>query len=308
MPGVKIVIPAYKKTFSEYEKLSLVQCCKILGKYLFSLVCPDNLDVSNYVQVFEEYNVKYDVNRFSDKYSGTFEEYNELLLSKSFYERFIDNEFILIYQLDAFVFRDELEYWCEQAFDYMGAPWFEGYNFSDANSRLLDIAGNGGFSLRKIPGFLRLLNNRKFAEYKPEQHHEDHFYSTFGPKIDAGFRIAPPEVAMYFSFECLPDKLFRMTGEKLPFGCHAWGKYDPDFWQQYITRDSRNFSLEFSLMKSELESAKNIIAAAQSQLDSTLSQLDSAKSAIHKLQAQLKKVEAERAAGPQIIERLNTKI
>jgi hypothetical protein len=35
-------------------------------------------------------------------------------LSASFYERFLDTKYILIYQLDAFVFKDELQEWCDK--------------------------------------------------------------------------------------------------------------------------------------------------------------------------------------------------
>ena len=44
------------------------------------------------------------------------------------YERYAAYEFMFTYELDAFVFKDELEKWCEQGWDYIGAPWFDGYN------------------------------------------------------------------------------------------------------------------------------------------------------------------------------------
>jgi hypothetical protein len=268
MPNVKIIIPAYKNVISEYEKLSLIQCCKIFGKYSLSVVCPGNLDISNYMLVFEEFNVKYDINIFEDKYFVDIETYNKLLLSKSFYERFFDIEFILIYQLDSFVFRDELEYWCEQAFDYIGAPWFSGYNMSNDTSVLLNVAGNGGFSLRKIESFIRLLKNVNSSKYMGDNIYEDFFYAHFGPVIDPNFKVAPPHVAMHFSFECQPNKLFQMIGNKLPFGCHAWAKYDPDFWQQFITLHDRNFSIEYSLIKDEIIFAKNMVSKLDYELKS----------------------------------------
>jgi hypothetical protein len=53
------------------------------------------------------------------------------MLSIDFYKRFRDYKFILIYQLDAYVFRDELEYWCEQDYDFIGAPLIENGKGSD---------------------------------------------------------------------------------------------------------------------------------------------------------------------------------
>jgi hypothetical protein len=62
---------------------------------------------------------------------------------------------MLIYHLDAYVFRDELEYWCKKDYDYIGAPWI-----SLDNSKTMPVfneplaVGNGGFSLRNITKIL----------------------------------------------------------------------------------------------------------------------------------------------------------
>jgi len=44
------------------------------------------------------------------------------MMSPAFYDAFKAFDYILIYQLDAFVFRDELEYFCSLGYDYIGAP------------------------------------------------------------------------------------------------------------------------------------------------------------------------------------------
>ncbi len=43
------------------------------------------------------------------------------MMDNTFYKQFLNYEYILIYQLDAFVFKDELNY-CSQGIDYVGAP------------------------------------------------------------------------------------------------------------------------------------------------------------------------------------------
>jgi len=180
-------------------------------------------------------------------------------LNGAFYERFVHYEYILIYQLDAYVFRDELEYWCNRGYDYLGAPWFDGFNLADNDSKLLDIAGNGGLSLRKISSFVKVLSARGdskkiIEEYIKSRQNEDLFFSQLAPKIDPSFKIAPPKLAMHFSFECLPKKLYQMIGGKLPFGCHAWERYDFDFWKLFIDADS--IKCELDLSKKYLESTK----------------------------------------------------
>jgi hypothetical protein len=82
------------------------------------LVQPEGLE--------NDYHKKYSnisVESFPKRYFENIEGYNELLLSASFYERFLDTKYILIYQLDAFFFKDELQEWCDRGYDYIGAPW-----------------------------------------------------------------------------------------------------------------------------------------------------------------------------------------
>lgn len=83
------------------------------------------------------------------------------MLSVNFYRSFKEYEFMLIYQLDSYVFRDELLDWCEKDYDYIGAPV---HNFIlDNFSQRIDIATlNGGFSLRKINSALRVLSSFRF--------------------------------------------------------------------------------------------------------------------------------------------------
>ena len=41
--------------------------------------------------------------------------------------------------------------------------------------------------------------------------------------------------AVKFAFELYPSTLFEFNNENLPFGCHAWDKYEYNtFWQKYI--------------------------------------------------------------------------
>jgi hypothetical protein len=37
-----------------------------------------------------------------------------------------------------------------------------------------------------------------------------------------------------FSFERSPDYLYKQNNNELPFGCHAWWKYDLSFWKPFI--------------------------------------------------------------------------
>lgn len=93
---------------------------------------------------------------FPARYFGSAAAHARLLLSPELYDRFSDYEYVLTYHLDALVLSDRVLDWCDLGWDYIGSPW------RDADSGEL-IVGNGGFALRRVAGFLRLLRSRDYA-------------------------------------------------------------------------------------------------------------------------------------------------
>ena len=152
MPKIIIIIPVYKKLLTEDEILSLKQCFKVLSKYEIRLACPENLDVSEYNKIIGK-TIK--TERFAPCLFEGIKGYNELTTNCEFYNRLHDFDFMLIYQLDAWVFTDSLMYWCRQKYDYIGAPWFSDYGSYEGGQQLWTV-GNGGFSLRRVKKFLYL--------------------------------------------------------------------------------------------------------------------------------------------------------
>jgi hypothetical protein len=66
------------------------------------------------------------------------------------------------------------------------------------------------------------------------KYNEDDFWSKFLMKTTFSLSKPNPDKALEFAFERFPSNLFEITG-KLPFGCHAWEKYEyTEFWKQYI--------------------------------------------------------------------------
>lgn len=74
---------------------------------------------------------------------------------------------------------------------------------------------------------------RQFAK---SNFHEDFFWAFEAPKIVTSFRIPAPEEALNFSFELAPRYCFRVNSGRLPFGCHAWSKYDREFWEPFLLK------------------------------------------------------------------------
>ena len=268
MNEVGIIIPVYRSTITKLEKISLEQCAAILGDFPVYFIAPQNLNYSEYLKLIPDARIE----SFPASFFESTKTYNRLMLSQSFYERFSQYEYILIYQTDAFVFKNDLKYWCGKGYDYIGAPWFKDFNEQKAISDEPWGVGNGGFSLRKTESFINILksdkvvknqkelieryikygtrdkaiklpetllkltgiNNRskKFIEKFPVN--EDYFWGNYASKINKEFKIAAMQDAIKFAFECSPSKLYELNNRVLPFGCHAWWKYDLDFWKPHI--------------------------------------------------------------------------
>ena len=71
-------------------------------------------------------------------------------------------------------------------------------------------------------------------ELKKFPYNEDVFWAIEAPKFDHSFQVAPAEVALSFAFEVDPQWSYQRNGGKIPFGCHAWAKYDRNFFADKI--------------------------------------------------------------------------
>ncbi|MDR0769385.1 MAG: hypothetical protein LBE71_05735 [Dysgonamonadaceae bacterium] len=246
---VKVIIPVYKNNLNNDEALSLQQCCKILSRYPIVIVKPESLDISAIIREYPSLGTE----NFDDHFFRNIEGYNELMVSPLFYERFLDCEYILIYQLDAYVFRDELEDWCCKSYDYIGAPWirrekslqncwlFRKLYRGPKAIRLYDDclynAGNGGFSLRRTHLFYEIVCT---AENVTDPVPEDIFWSRI--MRNDKHRVPDYKEALLFSFDRYPAECFQITG-KIPFGCHAWNRKKMyRFWKNIIKRKSQHLS------------------------------------------------------------------
>jgi hypothetical protein len=148
----------------------------------------------------------------------------------------------LIHQLDAFVFEDQLDFWCSKDYDYIGAPWIDATWIKKLKEKISWIdtciypVGNGGFSLRKVKTFyygsVFLAPIVSFLWKK--RWNEDFFWSSLAHRLIPGFRIPQVIEARLFAIEEYPSLAYKNNGNTLPFGCHAWEKYEPEFWRAHI--------------------------------------------------------------------------
>ncbi|SFZ92963.1 hypothetical protein SAMN05428642_1021101 [Flaviramulus basaltis] len=257
---VVIVIPIYNDCPSEFELISFRQCFKILDKHPIKIIAPHGLSMGKYQEVVSSFEVVY----IDSKWQSSIEKYNKLKMSQFFYKFFDDYQYLLTYELDAFVFKDELLHWCNKGYDYIGSPWFLGYE--NPTNEFLGV-GNSGFSLRNVRAMKRAIRkvyineaahfyfgkrNRVtfklstllnylliyFGENDTIQRaahtNEDAFIAQIIAKRIKDFKIAPIREAIQFGFEVKPKYLYQLNENRLPMGCHAWWKYDLKFWKPFI--------------------------------------------------------------------------
>ncbi|AXB55379.1 DUF5672 family protein [Flavobacterium fluviale] len=267
MNNLVVVIPIYKNSLNSADKASLYFCEKYLNKYELKVISPESLKYDEkYLDILKKYDLKsvYFENKFFNGIKG----YNKLMLNLSFYEAFSHYQYMLVYQLDALVFSDDLSYWISKEYDYVGAPWLTNDQY-----KIIDSMGNGGLSLRKISKFINVLKSKKilftdtkFMEtsmraglkkmiilklfYKLKflepifnfraiflffyKQNEDVFWAFYAKFFTENFKLSTVEDSLKFAFEDYPAICLKRNNNELPFGCHAWERYDFDFWIKNI--------------------------------------------------------------------------
>lgn len=230
-----VAVPVYKNDMTEFEEVSLKQCFKILSSHDICFFGPENCR-DYYITRFPI--ALYEV--FEDHFFLSTESYSDLLLDKDFYNRFIDYEYILIYQLDAFVFSDRIMNFCSKGFDFIGAP-IRGKGWGKFH------VGNGGLSLRKVESAIRMieikqdiLNNADDESILLE--YEDTFFGYCGYNPELEFVV--PDIYTAGEFAAALDvghAIRNIKNRKIPFGCHEWNRLNYQVWKPLI--EAEGYSL-----------------------------------------------------------------
>lgn len=278
-----VVIPVYRVP-TPMEQCSFVQCLRVLRNYAITIVTHEGVDLERFEEISKAEQKELGVEYFDKHYFAGISGYNALCLSKDFYGRFTDRfEYMLIYQLDAWVFKDELQQWCDREYDYVGSPFFISPDDFKTFTKNLGGVGNGGLSLRRLQYCIDVLScpiskpflssqkiwkiwmtSMKYSKepllsklkytvrcilmnfgrkntlgYFIKYNNEDYILSDFA----SGSNFLKPHIptaeeAISFSFEIYPSLLFQWNHQRLPFGCHAFEKYEfENFWSKYIPGD-----------------------------------------------------------------------
>jgi hypothetical protein len=253
-----VLFPVYK-SLKMSEVLAIEQAVKMTPGVDKAFIVPRDFLIDESFANFAELPFE----RFHDSFFDGIVGYNHLMLTVDFYERFRDYKYMLIHQTDAFLFRPDLQYWCNKNYDYIGAPWLTPrkikkeklyasilalcpWIYSSRKRRLVkhyNNVGNGGLSLRKIDTFIKVLESAKipailknyFEKMTSDTlYNEDIFWSLEGPRLYKKFKKPDWWEAMHFAVELQPSFAYSLMNRELPFGCHASLVHEPEFWKNHI--------------------------------------------------------------------------
>jgi hypothetical protein len=260
-----VVVPVHRARPSPSEIVSLRHCGKVLGNRDIVILAPRQLDLGAYRELLPDV----DDLRVESRWMSGIDAYNRMMISPLVFTILGGYTHMILHEPDAIVLRDEIDYWCSQPFDYIGAPWFEGWAEPAADAPVIGV-GNLGLSFHRlaasrrvtaswlrwhpykavvkdlIQGFrgdkarLRLgliglgSGGRLRGAYKLFGGHCDAFWSFIVPDADPTFRIPPADIAVQFAWEVLPSRCMEMCRGSLPFGIHAWFKYDFGFLMPHL--------------------------------------------------------------------------
>ena len=230
-----IVVPVYKVVPDELEQLSLKQLDNIINNTIkISLIAPSTINEDEYLKLFVKSEV--DIINFDNSYFTSLESYSRLCLEYKFYKTFDEYEYMLMYQPDCWIFRNEILEWCDKGYDYVGAPIYSaGSNWPSLLRSNHPMVGNGGLSLRKMSKMLFITNpdeyvHKKYNDIWSTITYEDMFICDMVAH-DIYINIPDYRIAEKFSIDFLPNDPARLNpmGAHRVFVCYKFWKNRLDF-------------------------------------------------------------------------------
>lgn len=233
-----IVIPIYKSSVSLLEQFSLDYLLGKAPERKMVFLAPEGLDTTYYKSRYSA--IAYEF--FDPKYFRSVGSYNQLLLESAFYERFLAFSYLLIYQTDALLFKNDLDDWMERGYDYIGAPWPNGVPFTlqedygtyTAGTQLHAFVGNGGFSLRNVRKCMEILHEAgNFRDMWRRINYPEDCFFAFASILTGTLKIPDADTASCFALELAPEHYYERS-KVVPTGCHDWVRQNFPFWQKMM--------------------------------------------------------------------------
>lgn len=250
---VKVVIPIYKKEMGNLERASLDNTMKVLSAYPIVFLKPMELNLSELIEAYPQAEIVGVTSEWLGTKKGVIG-YNEMMMSKGFYDLFSDTQYVLICHLDAWIFRDELSQWCNDGYDLVAPPWpirprythfplkqllqlQRTFSKGITRSHMYGRIGNGGLTLRKVSAFAAACE--VYAEdityFLSRQDDGLYYEDIFWALIPQKFNYPTVETALKFAYDLKPKLCYNLGNHQLPMGCHGFMRRSRvGFWKQFI--------------------------------------------------------------------------
>jgi hypothetical protein len=248
---------------NRYERISLQRHLTVLRKFDRYLLVPSSLKAAVRSDLLESFVDATDVrfHQVEDAWLDSHRSYNQLMLTLDFYAHYESYSHMLIAQLDAYTFDNQLVEWCQMPFSYIGAPIYKFGSYWEDDTLCM---GNGGYSLRHVDSFIRALSKNpvihrwsdlaeqlqpfnakgklvKIARYLPcwlrgfnrlrqdtnqlarwAGVNEDVCYAKLLPAVDSAFKTAGYRDSVHFCVDWHVERQLDFLNGRLPFGAHGW--------------------------------------------------------------------------------------
>lgn len=268
---VAIVVPVYKQVLDADEQISYRHLIHFLGKFDIYVVSPENLRIDLSVSGIKRFRDEffhststYSALLISPEFYQEFARYKYILIYQL-------DSLIFSDKLLEWCAKD-LDYVGAPWFREDGADFVEGSAVGNGGLSLRKI--ESFLKVLEAPGAAAELDKYRDAMYAARPWHrrifglpyklrkrlslslakrqdilnetggvpaskrlnEDCFWSFKAADHYPGFKIASVSEGLCFSFEMAPRRCFELNGGRLPFGCHAWNKYDREFWEPFLLK------------------------------------------------------------------------
>lgn len=265
-----VIVPIYKDVLSSDDISSIINSKNILSKHDIKFVCSEKLNTKNYTDIVDFEFVRMEDKYFQDVLSYSklllnkdfykeFEEYDYMLICQPDAWVFEDRLEEWCNKGYDYIGAPWFKGYGKAAdnakiFEYAGNGGFSLRNIhtfidvlshaENSNKRLKNI-----FQIYTKEGHISALNILKipkaiiryFSKYnilriaiKESNIPEDNIIVNNLRRLYPYLKVAKAKEAKYFAFEVNSTRLYKECGNKLPFGCHGFRRYDWDFWKEHI--------------------------------------------------------------------------
>lgn len=222
---VTVVIPIFDSQLSQTATKSLEKCIETLGQFPIIFLTGEDTDLGTLSNSYPDIS-NY---RFENQYFENRTKFQKLLVRDDFYDRFDWSEFLLIHELNSFVLKNELRYWCKQGFDFvqpcpdlLTSNWQDYFVSKKLDEQSIKQLSSNGLSLRRVAPMRKAIKKNKrriFNFFSEETNPVDAvFWEEQNHKIAASLITPTPVVrkrfACYSPTIINSGELFAVTGIK----------------------------------------------------------------------------------------------